>query len=243
MIPFKLSKQKAIDKFLEMCKRKWFLPKNFVSEKHFDKLTGVYFPYWYVDEQRNAQMVAKGEKVRSWTVGDDRYTETKVFELHRAGNLIVNNVFERALKGQDRDMLQCVHPYDLGEAHPFAMSYLSGFQAEKRDIEQNEVAQAVQTRINGYCQQLMKDTASGYSAVQIQSYNDKIDLENWNYTLLPVWVVTYKYRGKILPFAINGQTGKTYGELPASAGKLLAFGAIIAVVLMALGLLGGLLFL
>ena len=117
VIPFKLSKQKAIDKFLEMCKRKWFLPKNFGSEKHFDKLTGVYFPYWYVDEQRSAQMVAKGEKVRSWTVGDDRYTETKVFELHRAGNLIVNNVFERALKGQDRDMLQCVHPYDLGEAH------------------------------------------------------------------------------------------------------------------------------
>ena len=35
VIPFKLSKQKAIDKFLEMCKRKWFLPKNFVSEKHF----------------------------------------------------------------------------------------------------------------------------------------------------------------------------------------------------------------
>lgn len=188
-------------------------------------------------------MVAKGEKVRSWTVGDDRYTETKVFELHRAGDLIVNNVFERALKGQDRDMLQCVHPYDLGEAHPFAMSYLSGFQAEKRDIEQNEVAQAVQTRINGYCQQLMKDTASGYSAVQIQNYNDKIDLENWNYTLLPVWVVTYKYRGKILPFAVNGQTGKTYGELPTSAGKLLAFAAIIAAALMALGLLGGLLFL
>ena len=51
--------------------------KNFVSEKHFDKLTGVYFPYWYVDEQRSAQMVAKGEKVRSWTVGDDRYTETR----------------------------------------------------------------------------------------------------------------------------------------------------------------------
>ena len=115
--------------------------------------------------------------------------------------------------------------------------------ATKRDIEQNEVAQAVQTRINGYCQQLMKDTASGYSAVQIQNYNDKIDLENWNYTLLPVWVVTYKYRGKILPFAVNGQTGKTYGELPTSAGKLIAFAAIIAAVLMALGLLGGLLFL
>lgn len=243
VIPFKLSKQKAIDKFLEMCNKKWFLPKDFVSEKHFDKLTGVYFPYWYVDEQRNAQMVAKGEKVRSWTVGDDRYTETKVYELRRTGDLIVKNVFERALKSQDRDMLQCVHPYDLSEAHPFAMSYLSGFQAEKRDIEQKEIAQAVQTRINGYCRQLMKDTASEYSAVQIQSYNDKIDLEKWNYTLLPVWVVTYKYKGKILPFAINGQTGKTYGELPTSAGKLLACGAIIAAVLMALGLLGGLLFL
>lgn len=243
VIPFKLTKDKAVGKFMESCKKKWFLPKDFASEKQFEKLTGVYFPYWYVDSQRQANMTATGEKVRTWTSGNNSYTETKVYELHRSGDLIVKNVFERALKSEDRDMLQCVHPYDLKESHPFAMSYLSGFQAEKRDIEQKDIEPMLEERIGKYCQTLLKNTMDGYSAVQVKDYNDRTDLEKWNYTLLPVWIATYKYKGKILPFAINGQTGKTYGELPVSTGKLIAFGAIIAAVLMALGLLGGLLFL
>ena len=85
----------------------------------------------------------------------------------------------------------------------------------------------------------MKD----FSSVRVENYNDRIDLESWNYTLLPVWVVTYKYNGKIYPFAINGQTGKTYGMLPTSKAKLSILFAIIAVAVFALGMLGGLLLL
>lgn len=242
VIPFALTKEKAIEKFIAMCKRKWFLPKDFASQKQFDKLTGVYFPYWYVDSQRQANMTATGKKIRTWRAGNKRYTETSTYRLVRSGDLTVGNVFERALKSQDRDMLQCVHPFDLSGAKPFAMSYLSGFQAEKRDIEQGEVKALVEDRIKDYCQTLLKDSMNGYTGIMVENYNEKIDLEKWSYTLLPVWVVTYKYKGKILPFAINGQTGKTYGELPTSGGKLAILFAVVAVVLMALGLLGGLLF-
>ena len=61
IIPFALSKEKAIEKFLEMCKKKWFLAKGFASKNQFEKLTGVYFPYWYIDSQRQANMTATGE--------------------------------------------------------------------------------------------------------------------------------------------------------------------------------------
>lgn len=241
VVPFALTKEKAIEKFISMCKKKWFLPKDFVSQKQFDKLTGVYFPYWYIDTQKQANMTALGNKIRTWRSGNKRYTETSTYRLVRSGDIIINNLFERALKSQDRNMLQCVHPFDLTKACPFAMSYLSGFQAEKRDIEQNEIKQQVDAQMHNYCQTLLKDTMAEYTGIKTENYNDTTELEAWSYTLLPVWVVTYKYKGKILPFAINGQTGKTYGELPTSNGKLAILFAVVAVVLMALGLLGGLL--
>ena len=243
VVPFALTKEKAIETFLGMCRKKWFLPKNFASKKQIEKLTGVYFPYWYIDSQRHAKVDATGQKVRTWRSGNKRYTETSIFQLLRAGDLVIKNVFERALKSESREMLQSVHPFDLSKAKDFSMSYLSGFQAEKRDLEKKDVEQAVEQRMQEYSKQLLKNTMKGYTAVQIQHYGDIKELESWNYTLLPVWVITYKYNGKILPFAINGQTGKTYGSLPVSKGKLAILFGIVAVAVFALSLLGGLLLL
>ena len=44
VIPFALSKEKAVEKFLNMCKKKKFLPKDFASANQVEKMTGVYFP-------------------------------------------------------------------------------------------------------------------------------------------------------------------------------------------------------
>ncbi len=243
IIPFALSKDKAIEKFLEMCKRKWFLPKDFAGKNQFDKFQGVYFPYWYIDTKMQAHMIARGEKVRTWRSGNKRFTETKIYEVIRDGNLDINNLFERALKSEDREMLQCVHPFDLSQARSFSMSYLSGFQAEKRDIERAELEGEVEGLLSAYGQQLLTDTVTGYSSVVTKEYGDDTVAQRWSYTLLPVWVVTYKYKNKIYPFAINGQTGKTYGMLPTSKGKLAILFAILSAALMLLGFAGGLLLL
>ncbi|MEE1218871.1 MAG: TFIIB-type zinc ribbon-containing protein [Ruminococcus sp.] len=240
VVPFALTKENAIQEFLAMCKKKWFLPKDFASEKQFEKLTGVYFPYWYVDSQRNATMTARCKKIRSWSSGNKRYTETKIFQVARGGDIDIYNVFERALKSEDRDMLQCVHPYDMSQARDFSMSYLSGFQAEKRDIEISEIQQTVDKRIHEYCKQLLKESMNGYDSVSPEQYTATTNNESWKYNLLPVWVVTYKYKGQIYPFAINGQTGKTYGMLPTSKHKLAALFAIVAAIVIIFGTIGGL---
>lgn len=243
VVPFALSREKAVETFMGFIKKKKFLPNDFASQKQIEKMTGIYFPYWYVDSQQDSFMTAIGTKVRSWRVGNKRYTETSKYRIVRGGDVIVNNVFERALKTTDRDMLQCVHPYDLRQAKDFSMSYLSGFFAEKRDLERHQLQQGVDARIDEYCKEVLKSTAPGYSSIMIESYRDRTDIEKWTYALLPVWVLTYKYKGKIYPYAINGQTGKTYGSLPASTGKLFALAGIITAGITLLGLLGGLLLL
>ncbi len=243
VLPFELSREKAIETFMGYCGKKKFLPKDFLSNEQIEKMTGVYFPYWYVDEQKQAHAEAEGKKIRTWTTGNKEYTETSVFNVVRGGDVIIKNVFERALKSQDRDMLNGVHPFDLSKVKPFSMSFLSGFQAEKRDIEKAELENEMERRMNEYAKQLLEDTMEGYSTIKIRDFQEKTDLSSWNYTLLPVWVLTYKYNGQIMPYAINGQTGKLYGGLPVAKGKVWALFAIIAVIVFVIAMLGGLLFL
>ena len=37
--------------------------------------------------------------------------------------------------------------------------------------------------------------------------------------MLPVWLLSKKYKDKIYTFAMNGQTGKIVGELPIDKSK------------------------
>ena len=243
VIPFALSKENAVNRFLEMCGKKKFLPKGFTNKDHVDKMRGVYFPYWFCDQQKSALLTATGKIIRTWRSGNKEYTETKVYHVVRGGSVIINNVFERALQSEKREMLQSVHPYDLSKATPFAMSYLSGFEAEKRDLEKADVQPAVEQRMHNYAEQVLKNTMEGYDTIDTESFSEQTELEAWTYDLLPVWVLTYKFNDKILPFAINGQTGKAYGELPVAPGKLAIASAIVSVIVFALGVLGGMLFL
>ena len=243
VIPFELSKEKAMDRFLAMCGKKWFLPKGFASKEQFEKLNGVYFPYWFADEQKTAHMTATAKKIRRWTSGNKEYTETRIFHVVRGGDVIIKNVFARALKSESREMLQSVHPYDMSKAQPFAMSYLSGFQAEKRDLEKKDVEPVIEQKMHEYAEQVLKNTMEGYDIIETESFNEKTELAAYNYNLMPVWMVTYKFNGEIIPFAINGQTGKAYGHLPVAPGKLAAVSAAIAVIIFLIGVLGGMLFL
>ncbi len=258
VIPFAIDKKKAVDVFLNMCKKRKFLPKGFTSSKQFEKMQGVYFPYWYVDEQMRSSVSATGKKERTWTSGNRRYTETSTYRLYRTGDIMIQNVAESALRVTEensvkadikvsqktkQEMLNCVHPFDLSKEIPFSMSYLSGFQAEKRDISQQDLTAQVAQRMDDYAKTLLENTMSGYSGVSIDNYNDETFNQKWRYSLLPVWIVTYKFNGEILPFAINGQTGKTYGKLPIAIGKVIGIAAIIAVVIFIIATLGGMLFL
>ena len=94
-----------------------------------------------------------------------------------------------------------------------------------------------------YAEQVLKNTMEGYDVIETESFNERTDLAAYTYNLLPVWMMTYKYNGEIIPFAINGQTGKAYVQLPVAAGKLAIASVIVAVLVFVLGTLGGMLFL
>jgi hypothetical protein len=121
------------------------------------------------------------------------------------------------------------------------MSYLSGFFAEKYDIPKDEVQPSIEDRAAEYASALVNETIGSYNRRSIDRSDVNISIKGWNYTLLPVWILTYIYNGKTYIYAVNGQTGKSYGELPVDRKKLGMTSGIIAAALFAFAIVGGLL--
>lgn len=238
IIPFKMEKKDAINKFRELCAKKKFLPKDFISESRLEEIKGVYFPYWYVDCTANGSINAKSRHIRTWVVGDIKYTESTVKGHFRQGDMQIVNMPEAALKNKDRDILRYVCPFDGKDFVPFSMSYLSGFFAEKRDVEFSEIEEEINKKIRNLSSERLKNTINEAN-VSVTDGQINIGGKTSKYNLLPVWVLNYKHKDKNYIYALNAQTGKVYGELPVCKNKLIGlFAGVTCAVTALLSIVG-----
>lgn len=240
VIGFRLTREQAENKFKEWCGKRWFLPSEFTSKKQLEKMTGLYVPFWVADCDMKVNYRAKGETRRSWTSGDYRYTEIKEFEIVRNADIFTDGIPADGESKIDDLLMESIEPFDYTQAKDFSMSYLSGFFADKYDVDKSGVFPRIKTRSENAARKVINDSISGYSSV-VPIVNDcKITHTKWEYMLLPVWFMTYKYNGKTYSFAINGQTGKLAGTPPLNKKKLglvcFGIGVITAIIF---GLIAG----
>lgn len=243
IIPFEIDRKQAEDHFLDFVQKKKFVPNAFFQKNQIEKLTGIYFPYWVYNAEVDGALSAEGSKIRVWVSGDEEFTETRIFRMEREGRVSLNEITKHALKKSDQVLAEGVLPYDFSKAEPFHMGYLSGFYAEKRDIEYCELQDEVRGEVQKYTRDMLEDTIQGYTGVHVLSDHIRTVDEHWAYTLLPVWTVTYKgANGKIYYYSMNGQNGKTFGELPIDRKKVLSIGILIGAIVFVIMLIVGYLF-
>lgn len=240
IIPFAIDRKQAIEKFLEYVRHKKFVPKAFFHKNQIEKISGVYFPYWMADMDLEGELQAEGRNVRVWHSGDTEYTETKVYRAEREGEIHLEDITRNALSKANGKLAQGVLPYDVNHIRDFQMSYLSGFLAEKRDMERAELENGVKREAEEYGKRLLRETVKGYHSVAVKNCRLNCRREHWEYVLLPVWTVTYQGRdGKMYYYSMNGQNGKVCGELPVDYKKVWAVSGLVFLAVFVLGLAGG----
>lgn len=243
VIPFKHTREQALEIYKQWCGKKWFLPKDFVSESQLEKITGLYVPFWLADCKVNSALSGEGHISTSHTQGEYRITHTKVFHVERAAFLDYSKVPADGSKKLDDKLMDAVEPFDYSGMIDFDMAYLSGFFADKYDVERNEVIPRIRDRIADGAMDVLRGDIHGYTSFTVQNSYINLIRTDWQYALLPVWFMTYKHKGKDYFYAMNGQTGKMAGILPVSGAKLAVLGAILFAVFGTLGFLIGGLFL
>ena len=136
-------------------------------------------------------------------------------------------------------MLEGILPYPMNDHVDFSIPYLQGYTAKKRDIDRDDLSAEIRQRMTGYSEELFRRTTSGYNGLDRVSVNLGVNSSHWEYTLMPIWILNYQRKGKNYTYAMNGATGKIYGELPISIPKLALFSSLIAALAGALTFLIG----
>ncbi len=242
VVPFQIDRETAVNEFLKWARKKKFVPRNFYSKKQLEKITGVYFPYWLTDGDVYADLRTVCTRVRRWRSGDTEYTETSYYDVNRSGNIHFSDIVSNALQHENLKLIDGIQPFHYSAAKKFHPSFLSGFQAEKRNIEANQLKESVERAMSQYANTLLRDSIGPYDSVRETGFSCHIQGTSWQYLLLPVWVLTYKtHSKKIYTYMMNGQTGKLCGKLPLDFKRLAALFGIIAGGIILLGVLFALL--
>ena len=240
VIPFKTTVEDAKAAFKKICQKKPLLPKDFTG-KHIDKITGVYVPYWLYDCQADGKASYNATRVSTWRDSKYRYTKTDHFLLNREGSALFTQIPMDASQKMDDTMMESLEPFDFSQLVDFKTAYLSGYLADKYDVQAENGEDRIRQRVESTFHKLLDDTCVGYASFSFASRNLNIHHSNAKYVLLPVWLLNVNYEGKLYTFAMNGQSGKMTGNLPvckktrnlwfaAIAGGVTAVAAIIQMI-------------
>lgn len=235
ILPFRLTKDDAVQALRAHYKGKPFLPKSFTSANHIEQIQGVYVPFWLFDGGAEGEVDYKAANSRTYRDDDYEITETDHYDVHRAGSLAFEKIPVDASSKMPDDHMDSIEPFDYTQLQPFSTAYLPGYLADKYDVSVDDSRDRADARCRETLAQALRDTVTGYGTCIPEHEDISLRRGKVHYALLPVWMLSTKWNGESFLFAMNGQTGKLVGDLPTDRGRYWGtFGAIAGVVTVAL---------
>ncbi len=230
IIPFIKTKEEAIEAFQKMGFRKWFVPKEFTNKKNIQEIQGIYIPFWLFDFLLETKISGKGKRISTWCSGEYQYTKTDTFRFEREGNFPFYDVPVDGSKHFDDALMNSIEPFEYKSLVDFDSAYLSGFLAEKYDLTKEEVQNIAIDRAENTAINRLESSLSYTTKTIEDKVVNPLNLEG-EYVLLPVWLLNIKYKDKVYPYAMNGQTGKMIGNIPTQKSKVISFFFFLALIL------------
>ena len=237
VIPFKLDKKTAVEALKKFYKGKRLLPDFFREENHINSIQGIYLPFWLFDAKALGNVRYRATKVMTWSDNSYNYTKTDYYSAVRDGSVRFEKIPVDGSERMDDDYMDAIEPFDYGQMEDFRTAFLSGYSAEKYDVDADKSKERAGRRMKATLETEFAKSVTGYSSVVTE--NSVVDVEGGkvSYSLFPVWILNTKYKKESYLFVMNGQSGLLAGRLPVDAGKSwkyrLLFTGIIGVFLTA----------
>ena len=228
ILPFRLSKDDAVQALRAHYKGKPFLPRSFTSANHIEQIQGVYVPFWLFDGGAEGAASYRASTTTVYETGDYEITETRHYHVVRAGSLAFEKIPVDASSKMPDDHMDSIEPFDYTQLRPFSTAYLPGYLADKYDVTIDDSRDRADTRCRETLAQALRDTVTGYGACVTEREDIALRRGKVHYALLPVWMLSTKWHGQDFLFAMNGQTGKLVGDLPTDRGRFWGMFAAIA---------------
>ena len=211
VIPFKITKEEALSRIREYAKNAKYAPRRFFTDKKIKNITGLYVPFWLMNSR--CCMDVKGVGYKEDLKTTHKYSVASYIDIG-----VKNVPFDGAINIRDQ-LMESIEPYDCSELIDYNGSYLQGYYAQRYDLSAQTLTDRILARLHRYSKEAAVESLKGYSRFEFYSSTVGIGELEQKYALFPVWLLTYEYGGLKYQIAVNGQTGKTDGNLPVDKVK------------------------
>lgn len=226
ILPFKITAEQAQAAFKKWCRNGIVTPNDFLTEKRIRNIEGLYVPFWLYDLNSQAEGEALCTRTRHYTTSKYNVTETKHYMSYRRVVSDYSKIPVDASIKMDDQVMDLLEPFDYKDLQDFNAAFLSGFSAEKYNLDSKQLFNRVKNRSDEFIKEYLRSTIYGYTTVNLIRVRTAVKQRNAVYTLLPVYTVNYKYKNKEYNFAMNGQTGKIVGKPPVCISKVIKLASL-----------------
>lgn len=219
VVPFAVTAKEAAGRFSSWIRRKVFCPGAAKESARPEAFKGVYLPYWTFDADTVSEYEAEYGIDRRVKRGNQMQTETV---WRSTGGRYREKIDDALVLGSSRyddGLLRRVEPFRTSDNLAYRPEYVAGFIAERYSVGLGQAWERAKQLISGRLEAGVEDQvkrAHGADHVRIKRMDTGYSDITFKYLLLPVWLSSYRYEGKIYHFMVNGQSGKAGGEVPVS---------------------------
>lgn len=252
LLPFRIDRSRATELFRGWIRRLWFAPGELKKMARLEgRLQGLYAPYWTYDAGTVTRYTGqRGEeytvtRTRTVTRNGKRITETyqEVQVRWYPARGTVSRHFDDMLvvgsRSLPRALAEELEPWDLDNLVGYADEYLSGFTAERYQVDVREGWARATERMESVIRDDVRRDIGG-DRQRIHTMDTSHRDVTYKHVLLPLWICSYRYRDDVYRFLVNARTGEVQGQRPWSWVKIsLAVLAAVAVAVALYTYLGG----
>jgi DNA-directed RNA polymerase subunit RPC12/RpoP len=238
ILPFKIPKKEAINKFKDWIKKGWFHPNKLKKLAALGDIHGIYVPFWTYDSQTYTEWNGEAgyyyyETEQVYENG--KYVSKQVRKVRwewRSGSFYqyFDDVLIVASKGLPERTIEKIFPYRLEEVINHNAELMVGWEAEIYSLDVKEGYPKAEEKMMTEIRSRASRDLGGDTQRGLNTDSDFYD-QTFKHVILPVWLCTYRYNDKSYQFAVNGQTGKINGDKPLSVIKIVLFILVILVII------------
>lgn len=167
----------------------------------FAPLYGVYLPAWTFDlsgEVPYTYLIRQGDR----------------WERRRGTHILLENDLPVAAPHHlPKTLGDEVHRFDLSEMQPYRAELLAGWPAEAYEIPATDAAMAARWYVLDGLRRRVEREVTG-TIRDLHFHSSDILISAYRLILLPIWITSYRLKGKRYRAVVNGQSGAISAESP-----------------------------
>jgi hypothetical protein len=244
VIGFAVTPEQALEKFKHwLLQNSWYRPGDLAVASITDKLKGIYLPFWsfsmLAQSQWQAQIGEYWYRTEHYTTRDSKgniqhktrqVQETEWWPLAGRHHRYYSGYLVSGSRGLPQSQSLRIQPFNLPALKRYEPYFLAGWLAEEYSITRDEALAICEQEFQ---QQEQQNTAAFLPGNTHRSLavDTQFSEQNSDLCLLPIYILSYRYKDKVYRFLLNGQTGKFDGDKPVSGKRIgIAAGVAIAIV-------------